>query len=62
MSLLGMKLRVMALEAVLMTKSLLAIGVVTLEGLGALPGAKPTTGGHETRVRVRHGSAAAHVG
>jgi hypothetical protein len=62
MSVLGMKLRVMALEDVLMTKSLLAIAVVMLEGLGALPGAKPTTGGQQTRVRVRRGSAAAHVG
>ncbi|WP_053226034.1 hypothetical protein [Solirubrobacter soli] len=37
---------------------------VMLEGLGALAGAKPTTGGHEPRVRVLtpRGSAAAHVG
>jgi hypothetical protein len=37
---------------------------VMLEGLGVLPGAKPTTGGHETRVRVLtpRGSAAANVG
>ena len=37
---------------------------VMLEGLGILPEAKPTTGGHETRVRVftPRGSAAANVG
>jgi predicted nucleotidyltransferase len=101
MSVLGMEMRVMALEDVLVTKlmaltehslryeSLLAISralreqvdwddvrartdsspfarafFVMLEGLGVLPGAKPTTGGHETRVRVLtpRGSAAAHVG
>jgi hypothetical protein len=101
MSVLGMEMRVMALEDVLVTKlmalnehslryeSLLAIAralrekvdwedvrartssspfaaafFVMLEGLGVLPGAKPTTGGHETRVRVLtpRGSAAANVG
>jgi hypothetical protein len=101
MSVLGMEMRVMALEDVLVTKlmalsehslryeSLLAIAralrekvdwedvrartsdspfaqafFVMLEGLGVLPEAKPTTGGHETRVRVLtpRGSAAAHVG
>jgi hypothetical protein len=101
MSVLGMEMRVMALDDVLVTKlmalsehslryeSLLAIsralrekvdwdGVrrrtehspfaraffVMLEGLGVLPEAKPTTGGHETRVRVltQRGSAAANVG
>ena len=101
MSVLGMEMRVMALEDVLVTKlmalsehslryeSLLAISralreqvdwddvrartsdspfarafFVMLEGLGILPEAKPTTGGHETRVRVLtpRGSAAAHVG
>jgi hypothetical protein len=37
---------------------------VMLEGLGVLPEAKPTIGGHETRVRVLtpRGSAAANVG
>jgi len=37
---------------------------VMLEGLGVLPEAKPTTGGHETRVRVlnQQSSAAANVG
>ena len=37
---------------------------VMLEGLGVVPEAKPTTGSHETRVRVLtpRGSAAAHVG
>src|SRR3954470_11834268 len=101
MSVLGMEMRVMALEDVLVTKlmaltehalryeSLLAISralreridweevrgrtsdspfarafFVMLEGLGILPEAKPTTGGHETRVRVLtpRGSAAANVG
>ena len=101
MSVLGMEMRVMALEDVLVTKlmalsehslryeSLLAIAralrekvdwedvrarthsspfarafFVMLEGLGVLPEAKPTTGGHETRVRVLtpRGSSAAHVG
>jgi predicted nucleotidyltransferase len=101
MSVLGMEMRVMALEDVLVTKlmaltehslryeSLLAISralrervdwedvrartsespfarafFVMLEGLGVLPEAKPTTGGHEARVRVLtpRGSAAAHVG
>ena len=101
MSVLGMEMRVMALEDVLVTKlmalsehslryeSLLPIAralreqvdwedvrarteespwarafFVMLEGLGILPEARPTTGGHETRVRVLtpHGSAAAHVG
>ena len=101
MSVLGMEMRVMALEDVLVTKlmalsehslryeSLLAISralreqvdwedvrartsespfarafFVMLEGLGVWAGAKPTTGGHETRVRVLtpRGSAAAHVG
>jgi hypothetical protein len=101
MSVLGMEMRVMALEDVLVTKlmalsehslrfeSLLAIAralrekvdwedvrgrtssspfacafFVMLEGLGVLPEAKPTTGGHETRVRVLtpRGSAAANVG
>jgi hypothetical protein len=101
MSVLGMEMRVMALEDVLVTKlmalsehslryeSLLAISralrervdwddvrartsdspfarafFVMLEGLGVLPEATPTTGGHETRVRVLtpRGSAAAHVG
>ena len=101
MSVLGMEMRVMALEDVLVTKlmalsehslryeSLLPIAralrervdwddvrarttespfarafFVMLEGLGILPEAKPTTGGHETRVRVltQPGSAAAHVG
>ncbi len=101
MSVLGMEMRVMALEDVLVTKlmalgehslryeSLLAIAralrervdwddvrartsdspfarafFVMLEGLGILPGAKPTTGGHETRVRVLtpRGSTAAHGG
>ena len=101
MSVLGMEMRVMALEDVLVTKlmaltehslryeSLLAISralrekvdwddvrartevspfarafFVMLEGLGILPEAKPTTGSHETRVRVLtpRGSAAAHVG
>jgi hypothetical protein len=101
MSVLGMEMRVMALEDVLVTKlmalsehslryeSLLPIAralreqvdwddvrgrtaespfarafFVMLEGLGVLPEAKPTTGGHETRVRVLtpRGSAAAHVG
>ena len=101
MSVLGMEMRVMALEDVLVTKlmalsehslryeSLLAISralrekvdwddvhsrtldspfarafFVMLEGLGVLPGAKPTTGGHETRVRVLtpRGSSAANVG
>ena len=101
MSVLGMEMRVMALEDVLVTKlmalsehslryeSLLAIAralrervdwddvrartsdspfarafFVMLEGLGVLPEATPTTGGHETRVRVLtpRGSAAANVG
>jgi len=101
MSVLGMEMRVMALEDVLVTKlmalsehslryeSLLAISralreqvdwadvrartsdspfaqafFVMLEGLGVVAEAKPTTGGHETRVRVLtpRGSAAAHVG
>jgi Uncharacterised nucleotidyltransferase len=102
MSVLGMEMRVMALEDVLVTKlmalsehslryeSLLPIAralrervdwddvrgrtadspfarafFVMLEGLGVLaPEAKPTTGGHETRVRVlnQRGSAAANVG
>jgi hypothetical protein len=101
MSVLGMQMRVMALEDVLVTKlmaltehslryeSLLAISralreqvdwddvrartsespfarafFVMLEGLGVLPGAKPTTGGPETRVRVLtpRGSAAEPVG
>jgi len=101
MSVLGMEMRVMALEDVLVTKlmalsehslryeSLLAISralreqidwedvrvrtsespfsrafFVMLEGLGVLAEAKPTTGGHETRVRVLtpRGSAAASVG
>ncbi|HET6547541.1 MAG TPA: nucleotidyltransferase [Solirubrobacter sp.] len=101
MSVLGMEMRVMALEDVLVTKlmalsehslryeSLLPIAralrervdwedvrvrteespfarafFVMLEGLEVLPGAKPTTGGHETRVRVLNqpSSAAAHVG
>src|SRR6201991_2837770 len=89
MSVLGMEMRVMALEDVLVTKlmalsehslryeSLLPIArplreqvdwedvrartsgspfarayFVMLEGLGVLPGARPTTGGHEKRVRV----------
>jgi hypothetical protein len=101
MSVLGMEMRVMALEDVLVTKlmalsehslryeSLLPIAralreqvdwedvrartsstpfarafFVMLEGLGILAEAKPTTGGHETRVRVLtpRGSAAANVG
>jgi hypothetical protein len=101
MSVLGMEMRVMALEDVLVTKlmaldehslryeSLLPIAralreqvdwddvrartvespfarafFVMLEGLGVIPEAKPSTGGHETRVRVLtpRGSAAAHVG
>lgn len=101
MSVLGMKMRVMALEDVLVTKlmaldehalryeSLLAISralreridwddvrsrtqastwarafFVMLEGLGILAEASPTTGGHETRVRVLtpRSSAAANVG
>jgi hypothetical protein len=102
MSVLGMEMRVMALEDVLVTKlmaldehalryeSLLAISralreridwedvrhrtresvwarafFVMLEGLGILAGANPTTGGHETRVRVLNtarSSAAANVG
>jgi predicted nucleotidyltransferase len=101
MSVLGMEMRVMALEDVLVTKlmalsehslryeSLLQIAralreqvdwdsvrartaespwarafFVMLEGLGIIPEAKPTTGGHQTRVRVLtpRGSAAAHVG
>jgi hypothetical protein len=101
MSVLGMEMRVMALEDVLVTKlmalsehslryeSLLAISralrekvdwedvrsrtsdspfarafFVMLEGLGVLAEAKPTIGGHETRVRVLtpRGSAAAPVG
>ena len=101
MSVLGMEMRVMALDDVLVTKlmalgehslryeSLLAISralreqvdwesvrartaespfarafFVMLEGLGVLPEASPTTGGHETRVRVLtpRGSAAANVG
>jgi predicted nucleotidyltransferase len=101
MSVLGMEMRVMALEDVLVTKlmaldehalryeSLLAISralreridwddvrsrtqestwarayFVMLEGLGIVAGASPSTGGHETRVRVLtpRGSAAANVG
>ena len=101
MSVLGMEMRVMALEDVLVTKlmaldehslryeSLLPIAralrervdwadvrartsesiwarafFVMLEGLGILPEANPSIGGHETRVRVLtpRGSAAAHVG
>lgn len=101
MSVLGMEMRVMALEDVLVTKlmaldehalryeSLLAISralreridwddvrsrtqestwarafFVMLEGLGILAEASPSTGGHETRVRVLtpRGSAAANVG
>jgi len=101
MSVLGMEMRVMALDDVLVTKlmalsehslryeSLLAITralreqvdwdlvrmrtaespfarafFVMLEGLGVLPEASPSTGGHETRVRVLtpRGSAAANVG
>src|SRR3954447_22721516 len=101
MSVLGMEMRVMALEDVLVTKlmalnehslryeSLLAIAralrekvdwddvrtrtaespfarafFVMLEGLGVVPEANPSTGGHETRVRVLtpRGSDAAHVG
>jgi hypothetical protein len=100
-SVLGMEMRVMALEDVLVTKlmalgehalryeSLLAISralreqvdwedvrartsdspfarafFVLLEGLGILPEAKQTTGGHETRVRVLtpRDSAAENVG
>jgi hypothetical protein len=79
MSVLGMEMRVMALEDVLVTK-LLALSEhslrylpllanarafsVMLKGLGVLAEAKPTTGGHETRVRVLtpRGSAAASVG
>ena len=100
-SVLGMEIRVMALEDVMVTK-LMALSEHSLryewllpiaralreqvdwddvrartaespfarrsscmlEGLGILPEAKPTTGGHETRVRVLtpRGSAAAHVG
>jgi predicted nucleotidyltransferase len=101
MSVLGMEMRVMALEDVLVTKlmalsehslryeSLLPIAralreridwddvrartsespwarafFVMLEGLGVLPEANPSTGGHEPRVRVLtpRGSTAAHVG
>src|SRR4051794_9840149 len=101
MSVLGMEMRVMALEDVLVTKlmalsehslryeSLLPIAralrervewddvrrrtaespfarafFVMLEGLGILPEANPSTGGHEPRVRVLtpRGSAAANVG
>src|SRR4051795_1594434 len=101
LSVLGMEMRVMALEDVLVTKlmalsehslryeSLLPISralreqidwddvrartvsspfarafFVMLEGLGILPGAEPTTGDHQTRVRVLtpHGSAAADAG
>src|SRR3954470_12566033 len=101
MSVLGMEMRVMALEDVLVTKlmalsehslryeSLLSISralreqvdwdevrartsespfarafFVMLEGLGILTEAKPTTGGHETRVRVLtpRDSAAENVG
>ncbi len=102
MSVLGMEMRVMALEDVLVTKlmalsehslryeSLLQIAralreqvdwedvrartaqspwarafFVMLEGLGVISsGVNPSTGGHETRVRVLtpRGSAAAHVG
>ena len=101
MSVLGMEMRVMALEDVLVTKlmalsehslryeSLLAIAralreqvnwadvrtrttespwarafFVMLEGLGILPEARQSTGGHEPRVRVLspRGSAAANVG
>ena len=101
MSVLGMEMRVMALEDVLVTKlmaldehalryeSLLAISralreridwddvrsrtqestwarayFVMLEGLGIVAEASPSTGGHETRVRVLtpRGSAAANVG
>jgi len=101
MSVLGMEMRVMALEDVLVTKlmaldehalryeSLLAIAralreridwddvrsrttesvwarafFVMLEGLGVVPEASPTTGEHETRVRVLtpRSSAAANVG
>src|SRR3954454_23730736 len=101
MSVLGMEMRVMALEDVLVTKlmaltehslryeSLLAIAralrervdwqnvrarteespwarafFVMLEGLGVLPEASPSTGGHETRVRVLspRDSSAANVG
>jgi hypothetical protein len=101
MSVLGMEMRVMALEDVLVTKlmalsehslrfeSLLAIAralrekvdwesvrartssspfarafFVMLEGLGILPGAKPTTGGRHPRVKVLtpQGSAAVDAG
>src|SRR3954464_7214553 len=101
LSVLGMEMRVMALEDVLVTKlmaltehslryeSLLPISralreqvdwddvrartsespfarafFVMLEGLGILPGAEPTTGGRQTRVRVLtpQGSAAADAG
>ncbi len=101
MSVLGMEMRVMALEDVLVTKlmalsehslryeSLLPIAralreqvdwddvrsrtvdspfarafFVMLEGLGVLPEARQSTGGHEPRVRVLspRGSAAANVG
>jgi hypothetical protein len=101
MSVLGMEMRVMALEDVLVTKlmalsehslryeSLLPIAralreqvdwddvrsrtadspfarafFVMLEGLGVLPEAKPSNGGHQPRVRVLtpRGSAAADVG
>jgi hypothetical protein len=101
MSVLGMEMRVMALEDVLVTKlmalsehslryeSLLPIAralreqidwddvrsrtaaspfarafFVMLEGLGVLPEAEPSIGGHQPRVRVLtpRGSAAAHVG
>jgi hypothetical protein len=101
MSVMGMEMRVMALEDVLVTKlmalsehslryeSLLPIAralreqvnwedvrsrttespwarafFVMLEGLGVLPEARPTTGGHEPRVRVLtpRRSAAANVG
>jgi predicted nucleotidyltransferase len=101
LSVLGMEMRVMALEDVLVTKlmalsehalryeSLLPIAralrekvdwedvrartsespfarafFVMLEGLGILPGAEPTTGGRQTRVRVLtpQGSAAADAG
>jgi hypothetical protein len=101
MSVLGMEMRVMALEDVLVTKlmalsehslryeSLLSIAralreqvdwdevrarsaaspwarafFVMLEGLGVVPEADPSIGGHETRVRVLtpRGSTAANVG
>lgn len=67
MSVLGMEMRVMALEDVrsrTQTSVWARAFFVMLEGLGVLAEANPTTGGHEARVRVLtpRSSAVANVG